>query len=467
MARSGTVYERLFRGALFPIFEEHVKRRHTHIYLREYQDSQWLDRPDLEKLQLRKLNALLAHCWQSVPFLAAFWKEHGLTGRPLQSVAELAGYPTMDKHLITENFDRMRSTNLPVARLTKTTGGSSGDPFRFEYTQESYARRMAVRWRGYGWAGADVGRRTIYLWGAGFGGSASRAKEALYNRFFNWKFLDCFKLTEANAARYVQQIDDFGASVLVGFVGPLLVLAEHMRGKRGKLKHLHSVITAAEPLHPFQRDAIADAFGVPVFDTYGCREVMLIGAECDRHRGLHLSSDHLIVETVDSGDRPVAATPGAVALTDLHNFAMPFVRYRNGDVATLSSELCACGRALPLLMSIEGREVDLIHTADGRILSGLFFPHLMKEFACVREFQLQQKALDELELRLVCRVQLPRADRERITREVLAKVGQDVHLQIDQVESIPLTPSGKRRVTMSDLPPGALRPRPQQFVPKA
>ena len=283
-------------------------------------------------------------------------------------------------------------------------------------------------------------------------------KERLYHRLFNRLMLDCFALTESDVAGYVDAIEAFGAAVVVGYVSPLVVMAEHMLALGRRLPRVRAVLTGAEMLHDNQRQLLRQAFGAPVFNTYGCREVMLIASECNRQDGLHVAADHLLVETLDAGGEPVEGGPGQVTLTDLHNYAMPLVRYRNGDVATSAPGPCPCGRGLPRLARLEGRELDLIRTADGRIVPGEFFPHLMKDFHGVREFQVEQLALDEVEIRLVCAPGLASEDRRRLADLVRRRVGDKVRLRLFEVDAIPRTPSGKRRVTISRLREGAPAP---------
>jgi phenylacetate-CoA ligase len=453
------LYEHAFRAALFPLYEGPLKRRYTHVHLQEYERSQWLDGRALEALQLAKLNALLRHCWTCVPFLARHWRDAGLGPEPLARVGDLARYPTIDKRVITDNFHEMRARPAGGRVLTKATGGSTGEPFCFEYSEQSYARRTAVMWRGYRWAGADVGRRTAYVWGSGRADGTTSVKERFYHRLFNRLMLDGFALTEGGAARYLDAIDAFGAAVVVGYVSPLVVMAEHMLARGRRLPRVRAVLTGAETLRDDQRQLLHEAFGVPVFNTYGCREVMLIASECDRQQGLHVSADHLVVETLDDGGEPVEGRPGQVALTDLHNYAMPLVRYRNGDVATSAPGPCPCGRGLPRLARVEGRELDMIRTPDGRIVSGEFFPHLMKDFAGVREFQVEQLALDELEIRLVCAPELGAEDRRRLADHVRQRIGGEVRVRLLEVDAIPRTASGKRRVTISHLREGVTAPR--------
>ena len=80
---------------------------------------------------------------------------------------------------------------------------------------------------------------------------------------------------------------------------------------------------------------------------------MLLGAECERHEGLHLTAEQTLLEIVDDEGHPVApGTEGNVVVTDLYNYGMPFIRYRIGDVGSLDRSACACGRSLPRIRSI-------------------------------------------------------------------------------------------------------------------
>jgi phenylacetate-CoA ligase len=446
------MYEHVFRQLLFPLYEGVIKRRNTHRYLAEYERCQWLPPAELEALRLAKLNTLLAFCWESVPFLARHWRAHGLDARPLDSVADLERYPTMDKRVMSENFDEMRGRHFQGKRLTKTTGGSTGDPLRFEYSEESYARRTAVMWRGYRWAGADLGRRTAYVWGVGAPGPGLRGlRDRLYHGAFNRLFLNSFTMSDSNLGDYATRLNAFAPQIIVGYVAPLVLLAQWIIDNDVALHKPLSVISGAEPLFERERNIIERAFRAPVFNTYGCREFMLIAAECSQHKGLHLSADHLIVETVDRAGRAVHGDCGAVCVTDLHNYAMPFVRYLNGDQATFSSETCACGRSLPLLSSVDGRLLDVIVTPRGGRVPGEFFVYLMLDFPDVRRYQVVQHARDEVEIRIVRGTPLTDAERQRLTTKIAETMGNGVTVRIAEMDDIPPSPSGKRRVTISNI----------------
>jgi phenylacetate-CoA ligase len=449
---SRDMYEQIFRQVLFPLYEGVVKRRNTHVYLAEYERSQWASPAELEALRLIKLNKLLAHCWEHVPFLARYWRSHGLDARPLSRVDDIARYPTIDKRLIGDNYEEMRAKSVGSQRLAKTTGGSTGDPFKFEYSEESYARRTAVMWRGYRWANADLGRRTAYLWGVGAPGAGLRGlKDRFYHLAFNRLFLSSFVMSDEKVGEYLTILNKFQPRIIVGYVAPLVLMAKWIVEHKAQAHRPLALISGAEPLTTPDREVIERAFGAPVFNTYGCREFMLLAAECSEHKGLHVSADHLIVETVDNAGRPVVEETGAVCVTDLHNFAMPFVRYLNGDQATLSTTLCRCGRSLPVFSSIDGRLLDVIVTPDGRQVAGEFFVYVMLEFPDIRRYQVVQNIREEVEIKVVRNTPLSDAEKRRLAAKIVAHMGPAMRVRIDEVDDIRVTPSGKRRVTVSNI----------------
>lgn len=446
------MYETLFRNVLFPLYEGPIKRRYTHRYLAEYERTQWLRPPELEALQLRKLNELVDHCWRNVPFLQAHWRGAGLRPGALSRVADLEHFPTLTKQHVRDNYADMRSRAVTGRVFTKATGGSTGDPFQFQYSEEAYARRTAVMWRGYRWAGTDIGRSTAYVWGAAMRSEGiSGIKDALYQRAFNRLVLNSFTLSEATLPEYVRRLNAFAPRIVVGYVAPLAEIARKALRDRLALHRPEAIITGAESLSGDERTQIEAAFRAPVFETYGCREVMLLGCQCERREAMHISADHLIVETLLDDGRNAVGEPGEVCITDLHNHAMPLFRYINGDLAVRSERQCACGRGLPLLDSVEGRTLDMIRTGDGKIVPGEFFVHSMLAYPFVERFQVIQHDAMTIELKLVNGATLTDAQRDSLVATLRLAVGADCAITLTQVAEIPLTASGKRRVTVSHI----------------
>lgn len=421
----------------------------------EYEANQRLSSDELHSLQLAKLKRLLAHCEAQVPFYQRHWAMAGVSARDLRELADLRHFPTIDKDMIRAHRADMVASSWQGRTMSKSTGGSTGQPFSFEYTRESYERRMAVMMRGYAWAGWRHGDRRLDVWGTEISPTSAlkRWKTQLHDRVLGRHVLSCFTMTQDNLPQYVRAIDDNRPKVIVGYTSALVELARWIERNEGARWTPHSVITAAEMLSQDQRALLERAFRAPVFHTYGCREFMLIGAECEHHHGYHTSADHLVVELTDESGMPVDSGSGHVTITDLHNDGMPFVRYLNGDLGRASDHrgICACGRALPLLGAVEGRSLDVLTSPDGRIIPGEFFPHLMKDHAAIVGFQVRQSREDQLKILLVGESGRSPAVEQRLRSSIERQTGPRMQVDFEWVDEIALTPSGKRRVTVREI----------------
>lgn len=447
------MYAPLFRNVLYPLYETTLRRRGTLAYLAEYERSQWLPQEELEALQWRKLQALLRHCWDEVPFYRRTWSEAGVRAvADIRGPQDFACLPIVHKQDVREHFEAMKADSLRDRLLYKTTGGSTGEPLTIGYTRESYERRMAAMYRGYGWGGAPHGTRALYLWGV----PGKTTRQRLHDAAFNRRMLDVFPMSDRNMGRYADEIDAYKPQVIVAYVSSIVRLSRWLLDQGRRVHAPQTVLCAAEPLHEFQRDLIGRAFGCPVFNTYGCREVMLVASECG-YGGLHVNADHLCVELGRShaGLAPVGAgftprTRQEVIVTDLHNYGMPLVRYANGDLATPREGQCPCGRGLPMLAHVDGRSMDALRSPDGHYV-GEYLEHLVFATPGIRRFQAVQSRLDEIEVRIVRDERFDAASAERIRERMRDTYGGALQLRFVYQDDIPLTPSGKLRVAVSRL----------------
>lgn len=446
-------YETTFRRVLFPAYETRLRHRDTLSWLESYEHDQWLSPEQIANLQWMRLKQLLEHCQREVPYYQKQWRALGVTPDDIRSLDDFAKLPLLTKADIRSNLDDLKAVSLRDQLLYKATGGSTGEPMRFGYTRESNSRRHAVMWRGYNWAGAPLGARSLMLWGAGVGNLPwrQRVRERLYHAAFSRRIVNSFHMSEANMAEYADAIDEFKPRVLLGYTGPLIRLAEWLLDTGRRVHRPDSFISCGEALHEFQREIIEEAFGCPAFNTYGCREFMLVASECERHEGLHVNSDHLVVELPKTADAPPDGETGEVVVTDLSNYGMPFIRYATTDLATPAHHACSCGRGLPLLKRVDGRVLDAIHAPDGRVLPGMFFPFLFKETKGVDRYQVVQRQLDRLDVSIVRGETFDDDSLAFIQREIHKVLGDAVQLHCHFVDEIPLTSSGKTRLTICEL----------------
>lgn len=424
--------------------------------LAEMEQSQWLSLEEHQVRQLAALRNLTAYGEAHCPYYREAWRELGLSAAGLETLEDFRRWPVLERETITANRLEMRAQVPGLKLIKKSTGGSSGVPLQFDLDWASNDAKMAAAHRGYAWAGARLGTKQFYLWGGATGKQSLRQrwKDAIYHGLYRRKIVNSFRMSDEHVGWYLEQLNRHRPDAIVAYVNPLYQFARLLEERGERPFSPGTIVVGAEKLHDFQREVIERVFGTRVFETYGSREFTLIGAECEEHAGLHVTMENLLVEVLEEDGTPTAGgVVGNVVITDLTNYGMPFVRYRNGDRAVAGWGACSCGRGLPLLREVVGRQLDMLRTVDGRLVPGEFFPHLLKDYAAIRRFQVTQETLDRVVLRVMVSPAWNAGDRigiEAACREVL---GPEVSFEVEEVGDIPLTALGKHRVVVSCVEP--------------
>lgn len=448
------MYGWLFGHVIFPLYETGLRRRNTLRYLRQLEEQQWLSSDEVRELQWRKLVRLLAHAEEHVPFYRDRMRRAGVTASGVESPDDLLRLPPLTKDDVRRHQQDLVSEGVSAADLyPSATGGSTGEPLHFMYDHDSYEWRVAGAARADRWAGWDWGRRQFYIWGRALHHEpfATRLKKRIHNRLLNMHIVSSFDFTDEVLDRYVREYNAFRPVVVVGYTNALYEFARHCQARKVELRAPTGVVATAERLYDHQRDLISRAFGAPVFDRYGCREMMNISAECDRHQGTHVNADNILLELERDGAHVPPGELGEVVVTDLNNYSMPFIRYKNGDLAVAKDGLCKCGRGLPLLERVEGRVLDVLVTPDGRYVPGEFFPHMLKDYAGISRYQVYQGKDYAIELRIVPGEGFQAGEISDIEQLTTGLLGAGVPFAVKLVDDIPRTAEGKLRVTVSEV----------------
>ncbi|MEI6515062.1 MAG: hypothetical protein WCO77_03715 [bacterium] len=346
-----------------------------------------------------------------------------------------------------ELFASLREPPLPGAFI-HATGGSTGEPTRFYMTRESNEWRVAVADRGYAWAGAEEGVRSLYIWSTPV--HPPSAAKALKQRLARWlanrKQFSLFQFSMERKRECCATLNAFRPKALVSYSGNLLELACFVRDNPGLLQwHPATIVGAAEGLPPGGREIVEKYLGGSVSMSYGTREFMLIGMECRHHEGYHISADNLFVEVVDEeGRQAKPGQTGRILVTDLRNPATPFIRYEVGDMgAMMDNSPCGCGCPFPRLARVEGRCGEYVELPDGSRLTAIFIAHTLKEFLWIDGFQIFQPDRYGITVRLVTRDPLDPGKLAILEHTMRDKMGKTLRIDFARVSELEKAASGK------------------------
>ena len=440
----------LVRKYIYPL-HEYAKGKPTFDWLPILEQSQWRRREQILGDQSDALRNFIGYAYDHVPYYRRVMDERGIRPQSIQSTADLSLLPYLTKDHLRNHFQELQASPRPARTQTISTGGSTGAPAKVLVVMESHGFAEAARLRAQGWFGLKPGDREIVLWGSPIElGRQSRWREGR-DLLLNTRLLSAFDLSEAALGRYIKRIRAFRPQKLYGYASALAYLAAYMlkAGEAVDTDWPKAIFATAEPLLPHQREAIQKAFHCVAAAEYGARDAGLMAHECPAGR-LHINAERMVVE-IDEDKTFGVAGKGEIVITNLLSCAMPLIRYRTGDVGQLDSSECSCGRGLPLLGFVEGRQTDFLVTPSGRVLHALAIIYPIREAPGVAEFQVVQETVGQVVIRLVADSSFSESACKTLIGKARLALGNEIAVEIERVSTIPRLPSGKFRYVVSKV----------------
>lgn len=416
------------------------------------EESQWWSYEEIRKFQDENLRRLIEYAYKYVPYYRRVMEEQDLKPKDIQTTDELTKLPILTKENFRKNWNELISTQANSFKTSiRKTGGSTGDPLRIINNHLNTAWESAAFRRGLGFAGCKLGEPIIKL----FGGSLGLVPESLLKKYkaklSGVVLLPAFEINQDIIINYVRSIRQSKAKFLRGYASAIYLLAKLMNKDKLNIS-LQAVFPTSETLYDFQREAIEKTFQCEVFNQYGCGECNSIAVECASHNGLHVSDEHVFLESLKGKERVSDGEMGALTLTTLHNYTMPLIRYQNGDVISLDRTECSCGRGLSRINKIHGRASDFLLAKDGRLISTTFLPwicfHL--DLKGIQQFQVIQEVKDIICLKIVKTSEFAE-DELRSLFEVFHRYLGDVNIEVEYVDFLPRTSQGKVKFVISEF----------------
>ena len=407
--------------------------------------SQWLAVESLEERQREQLAVLLEHAYRTVPWYRERWD-----GAP--GVPGLSQLPLLSRRDLQDSFAGLRSSAVPpehgVIAETRTSG-STGAPVRVVRTAFHDLMWRALSLRDHRWHRRELsGTLAAIRRGFGRGSSPSwgQATEGLVETG------PCLTLdVDIDAASQLEWLQRHDPACLLTYPSLAAELARMSLERGVKLPGLREVRTLGESLGEDLRALCREAWGVPLVDMYSAEEVGYLALQCPDHAHYHVQSESVIVEILDDAGRPCApGETGRVVVTELHNFAMPLVRYDIGDYAELG-EPCPCGRGLPVLNRILGRTRNMLVAPDGRRYWPSLGSRRLGDTPGIRQHQFVQAEADLVEVRLVADRRLSETEEEKLRRHVLSRLPAGFRVRVAYCERIERGAGGKFEYFLSRI----------------
>jgi len=423
-------------------------------YLMQYKRMQWINKSDIEAYQFSNLHRLLNYAVSNSPYYTQLLSDSGTALTSIKSLSDLERIPTTSKADIVKYYTTIRSTRKFLFSSSKTTGGSTGQAVTIEKNADALARERAATWRAYEWAGIKIGDIQGRFWGVPLS-KKSELLSRMVDFVSNRTRLSAFQINERSLEEYYKRLLKLKPAYLYGYVSMISAFASYLdENNLDGLSGLRSVITTSEVLDDHSRALIENVFGVRVFNEYGCGEVGSVAHECE-HGNMHIMAENVIIE-IDVSNSPDGKS-GEIIVTDLHNYAMPLIRYRLGDYATLSKEKCECGRGLPVIKKVHGRAYDMVIDPDGNRFHPEVLMYIFEEFkssgAGISQFQVIQTSVDSFLISIVPDKFYKKETEVDILNRIRERIHPGFSVDFSYVHEIMREKSGKQRVIKSELNP--------------
>jgi phenylacetate-coenzyme A ligase PaaK-like adenylate-forming protein len=413
-----------------------------------YARREWADRPTLDRFAFRRAREMAIHAVARVPLYRDRYAAAGVDPRVITGWAAFARLPLMDKAAVRDGFpDRSVAEGADLRGcILSTSSGSSGLMMTIPHRADRLWPYLISSQRMLRWAAEDrypFWYRQAYVY-------TSEYPLLRVPGFYPLMFIP----TAAEPDRILDALARLGPHVLHTYPTVLRDLVALAPARMAALR-LRGVSVGSELSTQAERDGWGAVLGVPVRDEYSTEELGRIASQCPEGR-YHLHEDIVHTEIVGEDGRPTDGV-GEVVGTELHNRTMPFVRYRQGDLARISDEPCPCGRHTRLLVDLVGRANDGFLLRDGRMLPAGFLLDVSYRGILglpadtVSAYRFVQRDPDTAVFEVVPGVGWTDAAPVAIAASLRAELPASIVITVAVVEAIARRPGGKRSTVVREF----------------
>jgi len=423
---------------------------HFHRRIEEWERSVHWPVERLHAIQRERLDLLVRRARRHVPYYRDL-DEPSEAEDPLEAIRETLGkIRPLEKMEYRDQPEAFLARDVSRWRLTRgRTSGTTGTALPLWHTPEALAEEYATVWRMRRACGVEGPKVPNLTFNGNIVVPFHRSKPPFWRHsaFEHRALFSVYHMTPTNLRAYVEAAHALPARYVEGYPSAIHLIARAMLAEGRPLPEgrIAAVFTSSESLLAFQRETTEKAFGAPVRDRYGVSEKAVSMTECEQGR-LHVDMEFCIVE-IENADETDDHETGPLLVTGLGNDATPLFRYRIGDVGTRSKRPCPCGRPGDVFLHVDGRVEDYVLTPDGRLVGRL--DHIFKQQLDVAEAQIFQEHEYAVQVLIVPRGTYSNASARNLMREIRARLGDEIEINLELVDRIPREANGKFRAVKS------------------
>jgi len=412
---------------------------------------------ELTAIQNRRVQAIVAHAYETVSYYREVMDNAGWRPEDFRTAADLTRLPVITSAQVAAAPERFLSCRYATrGGVQLQSSATSGQAKQIRHDAASVFLSMAYGHRERVVLTQFTGRTFGYGELIMFRPGGVQTQLRQFYEAHSWvpRSMDFKRSVFAPDGTFesaVAHINAFKPDLIRAYgshVGPLFRWA---RERRVPLFRPKVIVYGGDSMPDADRLLIESQLGIPVLSSYSAAEALRLAFQCERREGFHICVDQVAVWARDEGGKPVPpGGRGEIILSNLINRATVLLNYKLGDVVTLGRAPCACGRTFPTIERVDGRCDDLVVLPGGQILhSRTILRNLFKTHGLV-QIQVIQEELRRFRLRAVCAAGSDwDTTRSQLTAAMRAIFGDDLALDVGQVDAIAPEPGGKVRAVIS------------------
>jgi len=403
----------------------------------------------LAEKQSKRLSLILDHAYRKVPYYRRLFDRNGISPTDIRSPADLRRLPITSRSDIQDLpvAERIPEGVSPDSMKGMTTSGSTGAPLEVRMSEMDVAVNDALTLRMLRHYGMKPWHSKMSVRGT----RPSSAKEAWYRRLVPYR--RGYLSASSSSEQWLNDVMSFRPDYIMGYPATLQLIARAVKASGNEGIRPRCIITTGSLVGSTARKEISDGLSAPVFDVYGSWEGGIMAWECEHCDGYHVNSDWVLVEILKDGEPAEPGEEGEVVITNLHSFGMPFIRYRQGDIAVRHEAKPSCGCDMPLLKRIYGRTTDILHLPDGRACSPHMALILMDSVPGIRNWRLTQLEPDLFRIEVAPTPGFAEETESQLRQRLRDAVKMDVRVEIVKIDDLPHRKDGKLHYVVSEVKP--------------